>query len=129
MVSTGPMVAQAVKEGYKKKSEVLSPYHGYYYRILKGQGESALGGTYDYVVNGKMILGFGLVAYPAEYGKSGVMTFIVNQQDAIYEKNLGPDTAKNTGAMVKYDPDQTWKKVEKKFLSASKPTETGCPER
>ena len=125
----GPMVAQAVKEGYKKKSEVLSPYHGYYYRILKGQGKNAPGGTYDYVVNGKMILGFGLVAYPAEYGKSGVMTFIVNQQDAIYEKNLGPDTTKNAGAMVKYDPEQTWKKVEKKFLSASKPTETGCPEK
>ena len=125
----GPMVAQAVNEGYKNKSEVLSPYHGYYYRILKGQGKKAPGGAYDYVVNGKMILGFGLVAYPAEYGKSGVMTFIVNQQDAIYEKNLGPNTEKISSAMVKYDPDPTWKRVEKKFLSASNSTETGCPEK
>ena len=125
----GPLVAQAVKEGYKKKNDILSPYHGYYYKILKGQGKNASGGAFDYVVNGKMILGFGLVAYPAEYGKSGVMTFIVNQQDIIYEKNLGPDTEKIADAMVKYDPDQTWKKVEKKFLSASKPTEAGCPEK
>jgi hypothetical protein len=115
----GPLVAQSVKEGYKNKSKVLSPYHGYYYKILKGQGENAPGGAFDYVVKGKMILGFGLVAYPADYGKSGVMTFIVNQQDVVYEKNLGPKTAKIASTMVKYDPDQTWKKVEKKFLSAS----------
>ncbi len=76
-----------------------------------------------------MILGFGLVAYPAEYGKSGVMTFIVNQQDVIYEKNLGPDTEKVASTMVKYDPDQTWKKVEKKFLCASGQTEKSGPEK
>ena len=118
----GPMVAQSVNEGYKNQNRVLFPYHGYYYKILKGQGKNASGGAFNYVVNGKMILGFGLVAYPAEYGKSGVMTFIVNQDDTIYEKNLGPNTAKIASAMVKYNPDQSWKKVDKKFLSASNPT-------
>jgi len=116
----GPFAAQAVKEGYKNKtdkSEGPTPYHGYFFRILTGQGKNAPGGTYSYVVKGKMVLGFGLVAYPAEYRNSGVMTFIVNQQDIIYEKDLGPDTAKIAGTMKKYDPDKTWKKVEKEALA------------
>ena len=119
----GPLAAQAVKEGYKKKEGASTPYHGYYFKILTGQGKNAPGGAYSYLANGKMVLGFGLVAYPAEYRNSGVMTFIVNQQDTIYEKDLGPDTAKIAGAMKKYDPDKTWKKVEKDSLVASEKME------
>jgi hypothetical protein len=110
----GPLVAKAAKEGYtrKKSAEKRSPYHGYYYRVLKAQGENAPGGAYDYVVNGKMIGGFALVAYPAAYGNSGVMTFIVNHDGMVYEKDLGKDTDKVATAMKKFDPDKTWKKVE-----------------
>jgi hypothetical protein len=110
----GPLVAKAATEGYSGERPVgrRSPYHGYYYRILKSQGEHASGGEYDYVVKGKMIGGFALVAYPAEYGNSGVMTFIVNQDGVLYEKNLGEDSEKIATAMKKFDPDKTWKKVE-----------------
>ena len=87
-------------------------YHGYYYRILKAQGKNAAGGAYDYVVKGKMIGGFALVTYPAEYGSSGVMTFIVNHDGVVYEKDLGAETAKIASAMTKFDPDPTWKKAE-----------------
>jgi hypothetical protein len=106
----GPLVARAAKEGYAEAD--LQPFHGYYYKILKGQGKHAQGGAYDYVVKGKMILGFALVAYPAEYGNSGVMTFIVNQEGVIYEKDLGVNTARTTENMKIFDPDKTWKKVE-----------------
>jgi len=114
MSPLGPLVAQAAKEGYAKKAEGinLSPFHRYYYRILKGQGKHATGGAYDYVVKGKMILGFALVAYPAQYGNSGIMTFIVNQEGIIYQKNLGKNTERIAKAMKKFDPDRTWKKVE-----------------
>lgn len=114
MSPLGPLVAQAAREGYAKKDEGinLSPFHGYYYKILKGQGKHATGGAYDYVVKGKMILGFALVAYPAQYGNSGVMTFMVNQEGVIYEKNLGKNTEGIAKAMKKFDPDKTWKKVE-----------------
>jgi hypothetical protein len=106
----GPLVAQAAKEGYADAD--LSPFHGYYFKILKGQGKHAQGGTYDYVVKGKMILGFALVAYPAEYGNSGVMTFIVNQEGSIYEKDLGKDTTRMAEEMKIFDPDKTWKRVK-----------------
>jgi hypothetical protein len=101
-------------EGYTGKRPVgrRDPYHGYYYRILKAQGKNAPGGEYDYVVNGKMIGGFALVAYPAEYGSSGIMTFIVNQEGVVYQSNLGKDTEKIAQAMKKFDPDKTWKQVE-----------------
>ncbi len=101
-------------EGYTGKRPVgkRNPYHGYYYRILKSQGKNAPGGEYDYLVNGKMIGGFALVGYPAEYGDSGIMTFIVNQDGVVYEKHLGKDTEKIATAMRKFDPDKTWKKVE-----------------
>lgn len=115
----GPLIAQAGKEGYSKQDMELSPYHGYYFKILHGQGKNASGGEYAYIVKDKMVLGFGLVAYPAEYGNSGIMTFIVNQQDTIYEKDLGQDTVKIVTTMDKYDPDPTWKKVRKDFLPAS----------
>ena len=110
----GPLMAKATKEGYtgKKSGGKRSPYHGYYYKILKAQGKNASGGEYDYLVKGKMIGGFALVAYPDEYGNSGIMTFIVNQDGVVYEKDLGKETEKIATAMKKFDPDNTWKKVE-----------------
>ena len=110
----GPLVAKAAKEGYTGKKPVgkRTPYHGYYYKILKAQGKNAPGGEYDYIVKDKMIGGFALVAYPAEYGNSGVMTFMVNHDGVVYEKDLGKDTEKIAAAMKKFDPDKTWKKAE-----------------
>jgi hypothetical protein len=106
----GPLVAQAAKEGYANAN--LSPFHGYYFRILKGQGKRANGGAYNYVVKGKMILGFALVAYPAEYGNSGIMTFMVSQEGTIYQKNLGKETKRRAEAIKLFNPDKTWRKVE-----------------
>ena len=106
----GPLVARAAQEGYANAD--LSPFHGYYFKILKRQGKHAKGGVYNYVVNGEMILGFGLVAYPAEYGNSGIMTFIVNQDGTIYQKNLGEDTKRIAEKMEIFDPDDTWEKVD-----------------
>ena len=106
----GPLVARAAKEGYANAD--LSPFHGYYFNILKGQGKHVDGGAYNYVVKGKMILGFALVAYPAEYGNSGVMTFILNQEGIIYQKDLGKDTKRRAEAMKIFDPDKSWTKVE-----------------
>ncbi len=110
----GPEFAKAVKEGYgaKMSKDKPFPYHGYYYRILKAQGKNAPGGAYDYMVKGKMIGGFALVAFPAEYGNSGIMTFIVNQDGVVYEKNLGKGAEKVAAAMKAFDPDETWRKVE-----------------
>ena len=110
----GPLSARAAQEGYtrKTKSEKPSPYFGYHFKILKAQGKHAPGGAYDYVVKGNMIFGFGLVAYPAKYGSSGIMTFIVNQEGVVYQKDLGKGTAKAAKAIKRYDPDPTWKKVE-----------------
>jgi hypothetical protein len=108
----GPFSAKAAQEGYTRKSEKPSPYYGYYFKILKAQGKHAPGGAYDYVVKGNMILGFGLVAYPAKYGSSGIMTFIVNQEGVVYQKDLGKGTAKAAEAIKRYDPAPTWKKVE-----------------
>jgi hypothetical protein len=115
----GPLIAEAAKGGYKyteKKTQngKPSPYHGYFFKILKGQGPNAPGGQYDYVVNGKMILGYGLLAYPASYGSSGVMTFIINQDDVVYQKDLGEDTAKIAESITTYNPDKTWTKVEER---------------
>jgi hypothetical protein len=109
MSPLGPLVARAAKEGYANPN--LSPFHGYYFRILKSQGKRATGGAYSYVVKGKMILGFALVAYPAEYGNSGIMSFIVNQEGIIFEKNLGRKTKHIAEAMKIFDPDKTWKAV------------------
>lgn len=109
----GPLFARATEEGYTfRKNEKPSPYYGYYFKILKSQDSSASGGALDYVINGKMTAGFGLVAYTAQYGVSGIMTFIVNQQGAVYEKDLGPKTEETAKAITTYDPDKTWKKVE-----------------
>jgi hypothetical protein len=107
----GELAAQASVEGYKV-SEQAAPYHGYYYRILKGQGSNAPGGALNYLVKGKMIGGFALIAYPAEYGNSGVMTFVVNHAGTVYEKDLGARTDSIAKRAYLFDPDQTWKKVE-----------------
>ena len=107
----GELVAQATSEGYRVGGP-RAPFHGYYYRILTRQGPAAPGGTMDYVVHGRMIGGFALVAYPAQYGVSGVTTFIVNQDGIVYQKDLGWDTTKLAQAMKAYNPDATWKKVE-----------------
>jgi hypothetical protein len=106
----GEFAAQAAAEGYKAGAE--APYHGYYYRILKGQGANAPGGALNYVVRGKMIGGFALIAYPAEYGNSGVMTFMVNHAGTVYQKDLGTRTEILAKRIALFDPDQTWKKVD-----------------
>jgi len=109
----GPLLARAAEEGYAfRKGEKPVPYHGYYFKIMKRQGSNASGGELDYIVGGKMVGGFGLLAYPAEYGVSGIMTFVVNQQGIVYEKDLGAQTKEIAKATMKYDPDKTWKKVE-----------------
>ena len=100
----GDLAAQASAEGYKVGQKPI-PYHGYYYRILKRQGASASGGAYDYVVNGKMIGGFALIAYPAEYGNSGIMTFMVNQDGTVFQKDLGERTEKIARRIETFDPD------------------------
>jgi len=107
----GPLVARARGEGYSKRSSAPVPYWGYYYRILSSQGKDAPGGAYDYLAQNHMIGGFALVAYPAQYGVSGVMTFIVNHDGVVYQKDLGPNTAAIARAMKQYNPDSTWKKV------------------
>ncbi len=108
----GPLIAGARVEGYRQKTKIMtdeqSPYHGYYFKILTKQGAQAPGGKYNYIINGHMIGGFALVAWPAEWGNSGVMTFIVNQQGKVYQKNLGPKTASLAAKMTAYDPDVTW---------------------
>ncbi|OHB57895.1 MAG: hypothetical protein A2Y12_01615 [Planctomycetes bacterium GWF2_42_9] len=110
----GLFIAKAKDEGYFRKdsSEKPQPYHGYFYRILKAQGENAVGGAFDYIVNGKMIGGFAIVAYPAEYGNSGVMTFIVNHDGVVYQKDLGESTEKEMERMKMFDPDKTWTKEQ-----------------
>jgi len=107
----GEFAAQASSEGYRTSGE-RQPFHGYYYKILTKQGPAAAGGTLDYVVHGKMIGGFGLVAYPAEYGNSGVMTFIVNHAGAVYQKDLGPRSMELAEQISSFDPDPTWTKVD-----------------
>jgi hypothetical protein len=107
----GQLAAEASAEGYKAGNEPR-PYHGYYYRILTQQGASAPGGALNYVVNGKMIGGFGLIAYPADYGNSGVMTFMVNHAGTVYQKDLGEDTEARAKSIKSFDPDKTWTKVE-----------------
>jgi len=107
----GEFAAQASAEGYKVGERPI-PYHGYYYRILTQQGPNAPGGTLSYIVKGKMIGGFALLAYPAEYGNSGVMTFLVNHSGVVYQKDLGGSTVALVKRMNWFDPDQTWKKVD-----------------
>ena len=88
------------------------PYHGYYYKILTRQGPTAPGGEVDYVVRGQMIGGFALVAWPAEYGNSGVKTFLVNHEGVVFEKDLGPRTERIASRMTEFNPDHTWTKSQ-----------------
>ncbi len=110
----GELVARAWHEGYKKEKAAFreaTPFHGYYFKILTRQGKNAPGGKYSYIINGNMVGGFALVAFPSNWGKSGVMTFIVNQQGNVYQNNLGPDTAKIAREMRSYNPDKNWTRV------------------
>ena len=128
----GKLVAAAQAEGYGPKprsssapdkaakrvpekeapAHARAPYHGYYFKILKSQGPHAPGGQYGYLINGNMIAGYALIAYPDKWGNSGVMTFIINQQGRVYQKNFGVDTARRATAITEYDPDPTWKLVD-----------------
>jgi hypothetical protein len=107
----GPLFAAASAQGYHA-GQGRTPYHGYYYKILTKQGPAATGGTADYVVNGKMIGGFALAAYPAEYRNSGVMTFIVNHDGTVFQKDLGPKTDDIAEAITAFNPYKSWTKVE-----------------
>jgi hypothetical protein len=109
----GPRAALAQAQGYfkpgpRENGAQPEPFHGYFFKILTRQGKSTPGGRYDYVINGNMIGGFALVAWPADYGNTGIMTFTVNQQGRVYQKDLGPKTAKTASAMKSYDLDKTW---------------------
>jgi hypothetical protein len=108
----GELAAQASAEGYKRQQGGPTAYHGYLYRILKAQGPDAPGGALNFVVNDKMTLGFAIVAYPAEYGNSGVMTFVMDDEGVVYQKDLGDQTAKLASDMNTFNPDPTWKKVQ-----------------
>lgn len=111
----GPLVARARAEGYSPKDakgkHKHTPYHGYYYKILTRQGKDAPEGPHDYIVNGHMIGGFALTAFPAKYGDSGIMTFVINHDGIVYEKNLGPQSAATARHMTEFNPDATWKKA------------------
>lgn len=109
----GPMVARARSEGYTKGTgDGPAPYHGYLFRILTAQGSHAKGGAFSYVAGRRMIGGFALIAYPAAYGTSGVMTFIVNHDGVVHQKDLGPSTATISRRIMAYDPDESWKPVQ-----------------
>ena len=104
----GPMAVYATNEGYNVKPDAHVPFHGYYFRMLTQQGSNAPGGAKDYVVNGKMTGGFAFVAYPAEYRNSGVMTFIIDQDGVLLQKDLGTATTQTAAAMTEFNPDQSW---------------------
>jgi hypothetical protein len=113
----GPLVAKAHEEGYGQRAEgagaqrTRKPFHGYFLRMLTKQGKNAPGGKYDYIINDHLVAGFALLAYPAQWGNSGVMTFMVNQQGKVYQKNLGGKTAELVEEMKEYNPDETWTPV------------------
>jgi hypothetical protein len=116
----GALVAEAKGEGYarKKSEQGPSPYHGYLYRILTRQGPHANGGAYDYMVHGELILGNAVIAYPAQYGVSGVMTFITNHDGVVYQKDLGPKTGELAAKIDTFDPGPGWKKLETETTAA-----------
>jgi hypothetical protein len=110
----GVLVARAKKLGYgqQEATDEPQPYFGYYYRLLTAQGKNAAGGAFEYIVKNNMIGGFAVIAWPADYGNSGVMTFIVNHNDVVYQKDLGEDTDKEVDKIVLFDPNETWTKVQ-----------------
>lgn len=106
----GPEIAAAWQEGYRQAGR---PYHGYYFRLLKGQGPAARGGAHGYILNGQQVAGFAVVAWPASYGDSGLTTFLVGTNGVVYEKDLGPRTSELCRAMTAYNPDSSWRKARK----------------
>jgi hypothetical protein len=126
----GPLLAGAGTSAAESKSEQQAPvpYRGYYFRILESQGKDAAGGPINYVVDGKMTKGFAFVAYPAMYRDSGVMTFIVNQEGVVYEKDLGKDTEKLAASMTSYDPGPTWQKAEDQEQEQEQSAQSQKPE-
>ena len=108
----GPLIVDATAEGYKTGAAAAIPFHGYYYKILSRQGKTAPGGAKDYLVDGKMTEGFAFLAYPATYGASGVMTFMINQDGVIVQKDLGTNTAKVADGMTEYNPGKSWEEVD-----------------
>jgi len=122
----GPLVASAVAEGYPKdQNGAPTPFRGYFYHILTRQGKAAPGGAKNYIVNGKMTVGFAFVAYPAEYRSSGVMTFIVGADGVVYQKDLGKKTEAHAKGWTEYNPDSSWQKVEEQAedTADNQPTE------
>jgi Protein of unknown function (DUF2950) len=107
----GPLIAQATREGYERGAKAV-PFHGYYYRILTGQGKDAPGGAMSYLTDGKLTKGFAFIAYPAEYRNSGVMTFIVNKDGQVFQKDLGTNTASIAAGIKEFNPDKTWSVAE-----------------
>ena len=115
MSPLGELVAEAESEGYQpgyRLSRRNQPYYGYYFKMMTRQGAAVPGGSYSYIVNGHMISGFAMVAYPAQWGNSGIMTFVVNHQGVVFQKNLGARTAEIAGNMVEYNPDASWERVK-----------------
>ena len=110
----GGLVASAAAEGYAKGKGGPTPFHGYYYRLLKGQTANTKSGAIDYVVRGRAIGGFAVIAYPAKYGNSGVMSFMVNHDGTVYQADLGPSTAAKASAMQRFDPGGGWTAVPAK---------------
>jgi hypothetical protein len=108
----GPLLVYATAEGYKAKPDAHAPFHGYFFKMLTKQGTHAPGGAKDYIVDGKMAGGFAFVAYPAAYGNSGVMTFIINQDGVLLQKDLGKTTTEQATAMNEFDPDASWTPVQ-----------------
>ena len=108
----GPLVAYATAEGYKVQPKQHQPFNGYYFAMLDKQGSNAQGGAKSYVVDGKMTGGFAVLAYPAQYGESGIMTFIVNQNGVMFQKDLGKGTDEIASAMTDFNPDKTWNAVQ-----------------
>lgn len=107
----GPLVAFATSEGYNLKPDSHQPFHGYFFRMLEKQGSDAKGGAKDYVVNGTMTRGFAVLAYPAKYGDSGIMTFMINQDGVVYQKDLGKTTDQLAAAITEFNPDKSWRPV------------------
>ena len=108
----GPLVAGARTEGYTVKKGEKTPYHGYYYKILNGQGEGASGGAYSYMAKGQMIGGFALIAFPARYGVSGVKSFLINHEGVVYETDMGPNTSRIAEKMTRFNPDSNTQMVD-----------------
>jgi hypothetical protein len=108
----GPLIADASSQGYTAEQGKVTPFHGYYFRMLTKQGPAAKGGAREYVANGQLTKGFAFVAYPSDYRNSGVMTFIVDQDGIVYQKDMGLDTEKLGTSMTEYNPDSSWSRVD-----------------